>query len=232
MTRNGYALVATDAEALGAAAPIEPDAVRSHRVLKADGVRLVCIALDAGQVLADHTATSPVLVHVLEGRVVVGIDDDEVVLGAGGILHIDARVRHALRAEGSARVLLTVLHGAASGEHAQAASTTAGGLERVAPAAHHSDLGLTEKVAGATCACAEAESEHLPVLDVREIPHAIRHAAVFGAMEARRPGDGIVLVAHHDPVPLLAQLEQRFGSVSVDYLERGPERWRLRVLRA
>jgi uncharacterized protein (DUF2249 family) len=43
----------------------------------------------------------------------------------------------------------------------------------------------------------------------------------------------MALVAPDDPLPLLAQLEQRSpGQFSIDYLERGPESWRVRFLRA
>lgn len=81
------------------------------------------------------------------------------------------------------------------------------------------------------CACGEHD-ETLPELDVQAIPHAVRHAAVFGALEALRPGAGIVLSATHDPVPLLTQLaERRPGSFDVDYLTQGPDRWRIRLVR-
>lgn len=37
----------------------------------------------------------------------------------------------------------------------------------------------------------------------------------------------------HDPLALLTQLEQRSpGLFSIDYLERGPEAWRIRFVRA
>jgi uncharacterized protein (DUF2249 family) len=42
----------------------------------------------------------------------------------------------------------------------------------------------------------------------------------------------MVLVAPHDPLPLLAQLEDRWpGQFEVDYLQRGPEAWRLVFVR-
>ncbi|MDF2808720.1 MAG: hypothetical protein K0S43_3666, partial [Cellulosimicrobium sp.] len=46
---------------------------------------------------------------------------------------------------------------------------------------------------GHTCGCAHDDAE--VVLDVRTIPHAVRHGVVFGALEALAPGDGLVLVA-------------------------------------
>jgi uncharacterized protein (DUF2249 family)/iron-sulfur cluster repair protein YtfE (RIC family) len=85
---------------------------------------------------------------------------------------------------------------------------------------------------GHSCGCGEVDGEELPELDARSVPHAIRHATIFGALDAVRPGNGLVLVAPHDPLPLLKQVEQRApGAFSVDYLERGPEAWRLRFLR-
>ena len=73
----------------------------------------------------------------------------------------------------------------------------------------------------------------LPELDARAVPHTIRHASIFGALDSVKDGRGMVLVAPHDPLPLLAQLEQRSpGLFSVDYLERGPENWRVRFVRA
>lgn len=81
------------------------------------------------------------------------------------------------------------------------------------------------------CGC-RGHDEALPELDARAIPHAIRHAAIFGAIGSLGLGQAMVLVAPHDPVPLLTQLSQREGdAVSVDYLQRGPDAWRLRLRR-
>jgi uncharacterized protein (DUF2249 family)/iron-sulfur cluster repair protein YtfE (RIC family) len=87
---------------------------------------------------------------------------------------------------------------------------------------------------GGQCGCGQQDRAGvLPELDARAVPHAIRHATIFGALDSVAPGGGLVLVAPHDPLPLLAQLEQRSpGLFSVDYLERGPEAWRIRLIRA
>lgn len=83
--------------------------------------------------------------------------------------------------------------------------------------------------AGHQCGCGESDDDE-PVLDVREIPHSIRHATVFGAFDAVPAGGTLVLIAHHDPVPLLKQLHDRTpGGLDVDYAERGPQAWRLRL---
>ena len=81
------------------------------------------------------------------------------------------------------------------------------------------------------CGCGESDSG-APELDVRGIPHAIRHATVFGAFDAIPTGGSMVLIAPHDPQPLLRQLAQRAGGrLEIAYLERGPDAWRLQLTR-
>ena len=81
------------------------------------------------------------------------------------------------------------------------------------------------------CGCDEAESQ-VPTLDARAIPHAIRHAAVFGVLESLRPGIRVDLLAPHDPLPLLTQIDGRWGAlIEHEYIERGPETFRLRFTR-
>ncbi|HET9498634.1 MAG TPA: DUF2249 domain-containing protein [Marmoricola sp.] len=92
----------------------------------------------------------------------------------------------------------------------------------------HPDAGADRSEGGHTCGCGGHDEAGYPELDARAVPHAIRHATVFGALDAVQPGGGMVLVAPHDPLPLLAQAEQRApGAFEVSYLERGPEAWRL-----
>lgn len=62
------------------------------------------------------------------------------------------------------------------------------------------------------------------------IPHAIRHASVLGAFSAIEPGGSLMLVAPHNPLPLLTQLAER-ATIGVEYLVEGPDEWRLRVSR-
>lgn len=88
----------------------------------------------------------------------------------------------------------------------------------------HQEILLTETH---HCSCGESDTE-LPELDVRTIPHAIRHGAVIGAFAQLQPGASMVLIAPHNPLPLLSQLEQ-IGSVGVEYLVEGPDEWHLKL---
>ncbi len=67
-------------------------------------------------------------------------------------------------------------------------------------------------------------------LDVRnEIP-ARRHTLIFETYTALEPGTGFVLVNDHDPKPLYYQFDaEHKGDFTWDYLEEGPEVWRVRI---
>ncbi len=67
---------------------------------------------------------------------------------------------------------------------------------------------------------------------MQTIPHAVRHAAIFGAIDSLRPRAVMVISATHDPVPMLNQLNQFYGGTfQTQYLDRGPERWRIQIRR-
>ena len=83
----------------------------------------------------------------------------------------------------------------------------------------------------AGCACGET-NDHTPILDARVIPHAIRHAAVLGALDSLHAGKALVLVTPHDPLPLLAQARARYPEgLGVGYLQAGPDAWHIRLER-
>lgn len=52
---------------------------------------------------------------------------------------------------------------------------------------------------GSGCGCGCAPEAGDPELDVRGVPHALRHGTVFGALGAVPAGEAMVLVAPHDP---------------------------------
>ncbi len=86
---------------------------------------------------------------------------------------------------------------------------------------------MTEKPGG--CACGHKDTG-IPVLNVNDIPHQIRHATIHGAFNAIDPGGSIVLIANHAPIPLFRELEARFP-IEVEYLQEGPEQWHVKITR-
>jgi hypothetical protein len=73
----------------------------------------------------------------------------------------------------------------------------------------HAETVSEETGRDGSCGCGERDDSRDVELDARVVPHAIRHATIFGALEGLGAGKALVLVAPHDPLPLLAQLEQR-----------------------
>ncbi len=69
-------------------------------------------------------------------------------------------------------------------------------------------------------------------LDVRTEPPARRHELIFETYGALRNGEGFVLVNDHDPKPLYYQFAaEHAGEFSWEYLEEGPETWRVLISR-
>lgn len=67
-------------------------------------------------------------------------------------------------------------------------------------------------------------------LDVRSEPPVRRHELIFNTFDTLAVGDGFELINDHDPKPLYYQLEaEQTGKFSWEYLEQGPEVWRVEV---
>ncbi len=88
---------------------VADDSTVSRTVLKADGARLVLFSFDVGQELTEHTAAMPVLLQALDGRLSVTAAGRTVELVPGGVVHLTARLPHAVRALEPTRLLLTML---------------------------------------------------------------------------------------------------------------------------
>ncbi len=59
--------------------------------------------------------------------------------------------------------------------------------------------------------------------DARGVAKRIRHAAIFGALDALHAGETMRFVNDHDPLPLLDQLATRYGEgVAIRYVQREP----------
>ena len=70
-------------------------------------------------------------------------------------------------------------------------------------------------------------------LDVRDIYPMIRHRKIFETFDGLEIGEAFILINDHDPKPLYYQfLHERTDQFSWDYLEEGPEDWRVRIGRA
>ena len=84
-------------------------AIVSRTLCKTGGGNQSLFAFAAGQGLSEHTAPFDALVQVLQGQALVTIDGMELELSAGQLVLMPANVPHALKAEQSFVMLLTML---------------------------------------------------------------------------------------------------------------------------
>jgi uncharacterized protein (DUF2249 family) len=68
------------------------------------------------------------------------------------------------------------------------------------------------------------------VLDVCTLIPAERHRRIFETFDELAPGESFTLVNDHDPKPLYYQFEaEHTGQFSWQYLEQGPQTWRVEI---
>jgi uncharacterized protein (DUF2249 family) len=76
------------------------------------------------------------------------------------------------------------------------------------------------------------ETQPKPSVDVRTVAPRERHPRIFGMLGTLRAGSSMLITSDHDPRPLHYQFERNFpGEFRWDYLEEGPEVWRVEIAR-
>lgn len=107
-----------------------------------------------------------------------------------------------------------------------------------APEHSHEHAAVEENAScGCGCGCGHADAAadagaQASDLDVRSLPHALRHEQIFAAVNTLAPGEFFVLANDHDPKPLRFQFEaQAPGAIGWEYLAEGPDVWRVRISR-
>jgi len=69
-------------------------------------------------------------------------------------------------------------------------------------------------------------------LDVRTIIPRERHAKIFALFDGLAPNESFILVNDHAPRPLYYEfMHERPDQFTWEYLEEGPEVWKVRITR-
>lgn len=76
-----------------------------------------------------------------------------------------------------------------------------------------------------------SKGAEIPTLNASEIPHAVRHGAIHGALGTLNVGEAMILIAPHDPLPLLKEVENREERFDVEYLKKEPEEVHIKFTR-
>lgn len=67
-------------------------------------------------------------------------------------------------------------------------------------------------------------------IDVRELAPRERHPLIFNTFRSLGPGETMEIINDHDPKPLFYQFQAELpGRFSWDYLQNGPQTWRVRI---
>src|SRR5690606_40004006 len=73
-------------------------------------------------------------------------------------------------------------------------------------------------------------SSDLALLDVTKIEPRLKHPTIFDHFDALAEGEAFEILNDHDPKPLYYQLlGERGNYFTWEYLESGPEWWRVRI---
>ncbi|MBS1764596.1 MAG: DUF2249 domain-containing protein [Bacteroidetes bacterium] len=68
------------------------------------------------------------------------------------------------------------------------------------------------------------------VLDVTTLDPRIKHATIFSRIGELKSGENLTIHNDHDPKPLYYQLLSMYGDAfNWEYLEQGPEWWKVKI---
>ena len=71
--------------------------------------------------------------------------------------------------------------------------------------------------------CSTSQTQGVYPFDARGVAKRFRHAAIFGALDSLQPGETMRFCNDHDPLPLLAQAQARYGAnIQMAYVQREP----------
>lgn len=88
---------------------VQPEATVSRTVMHTEGGNVVLFSFDTGQQLSEHTATMPVFVQVLSGRLLIKGGDDEQEVAPGELVYFPTRLPHAVTALEPSVMMLTMI---------------------------------------------------------------------------------------------------------------------------
>lgn len=85
------------------------DGTLSRTVYQDERLKVVLFGFSAGQELSEHTASTPAILHFLQGDAAVTLGRDAVDAGPGSWVHMRPHVKHSIRAKTPVVMLLLLL---------------------------------------------------------------------------------------------------------------------------
>ncbi|MFS8512753.1 MAG: DUF2249 domain-containing protein [Planifilum fulgidum] len=73
-------------------------------------------------------------------------------------------------------------------------------------------------------------NEFAATIKVTEYPPPLKHKVIFETFDQLKPGEALLLINDHNPIPLRYQFESMHpGGFTWEYLEEGPEVFRVKI---
>jgi quercetin dioxygenase-like cupin family protein len=96
---------------LDLAAEVDPpaDGTLSRTIFQDERLKAVLFAFSAGQELSEHTASTPAIMHFLNGEAQITLGNDRIVAKAGTWVHMQPNLKHSIRADTAVSMLLLLL---------------------------------------------------------------------------------------------------------------------------
>jgi quercetin dioxygenase-like cupin family protein len=93
------------------ASEVDPpdDGTLSRTLYHDDRLKVVQFAFSAGQELSEHTASTPAIMHFLDGEAIVTLGAEEINARGGTWVHMCAQLPHSIRAKSPVRLLLLLM---------------------------------------------------------------------------------------------------------------------------
>jgi quercetin dioxygenase-like cupin family protein len=85
------------------------DGTLSRTILQDERLKVVLFAFSAGQELSEHTASTPAIMHFLNGEAQVSLGGDRIAAKAGTWVHMQPNLKHSIRADTAVIMLLLLL---------------------------------------------------------------------------------------------------------------------------
>lgn len=87
----------------------ERESARTAAIVRTDAFEAVRLIIARGTSIPSHKVAGQIMLHCLEGHVVIGLEDRTVGLQANDWVYLDGGAAHSVRAIENSAVLLTIL---------------------------------------------------------------------------------------------------------------------------
>ena len=88
---------------------VPPDSIVSRTIYAGDDVKVTLFGFAAGQELSEHTASTPAIIHFLQGAADLTLGSDHLQARAGTWAHIPAHLPHSIVARTPVVMLLFLI---------------------------------------------------------------------------------------------------------------------------